>query len=315
MHSSRKARAVKIEDQNTREPFLRADLATLKLPFFPEERGLHEYVTEVDGKRVRIFAEPGGTIATAADRRVLNILFGRLAQDAQDGKELSRYIEMDTRDALNLLNDEIGGQDYARIKERFTRLMGTFIETEEPLSGAKGRSEIFRWIDGLQADYEDGASGRKVHRLRITLSEQAYEWIVTSLGFNIDRDEFRRWTRPRSPVWRTFEVCLATLAESGKPVVRISLLELMERVPSTSEPKLFKSRALKSCFEKANSMNDDERRIELALEIQNARGRFEEVPFSKRAEPSAVFVRVTQGPARLPDINRIIEREDLRMIG
>ena len=292
---------------------MRSDLYSMLLPFFPDAGGLREYHTSLDGYEIRITADdPKIPIATAQDRKVLNLLAGTLAQSIRSGNPPSRHVVVDTRTMVETLSDgrQLGGAQYNLIIDRLKRLMSTVIETEMPLGDDHKRRRRFRWIDAYEHDDKDLPAGRKMLGLRITISEDAFYWMTRTLGFDISRSNFHSITSYRSSIWRIYEICLVRLiARRGEPV-HISIEDLRARVPITSALKLFKSRTLKTAFEEIpkNPEMSQHIKVELTKKVGDV---FEPIEFSQRAKLQNIYVRVSRGHGTLPPLNTILAKSEI----
>jgi len=92
---------------------------------------------------------------------------------------------------------------------------------------------------------------------------------------------------------------------SERGAARISLAELRDRIPLSSELKIFKTRTLRSAFSAVSEKPEMAGHLRLSLERQTEDG-FEEIDFSKRVRLESIFVRIRPGPTSLPALNRIL---------
>lgn len=288
---------------------MRSDLVSMMMPFFPEDQGLREYRTELNGYSLTLTTDdPNISIATPADRKILNLLAGAVAQHIRSGNPPTRHVAIDTRSIVEALSDDgvVGGNEYQRVLERLRRLMATVIETEMPLGDGVSRRRRFRWIDGYEHDDKELPGRRKMLGLRITISEDAFFWMTRSLGFDLSRQDFHSLTSSRSSIWRIYEICLARLITRRGQAARISIEELRNRVPISSELKVFKARTLRSAFKAISEHPEMSRHIILDLQRRLPGDEFESIDFSQRARLGMLYVRVRKGPAPLPHLNRIL---------
>jgi len=286
---------------------MRSDLVSMLMPFFPDDRTLQTFETEVGGYRISMHCEQDdGVLATPADRKILNLLAGAVAYHIRSGKEPSRHIALDTRTMVEALRGEavFGGNDYTRVLDSLNRLMATVIETEMPLGDGISRRRRFRWIDAYEHDDKETPGGRRMLGLKISISEDAFLWMTRTLGFDITRERFQTITSTRSSIWRVYEICLAKLM-SERGAARISLAELRDRIPLSSELKIFKTRTLRSAFSAVSEKPEMAGHLRLSLERQTENG-FEEIDFRKRVRLESIFVRIRPGPTSLPALNRIL---------
>lgn len=294
---------------------VRNDLETMLLPFFPEE-GAESYTGDVDGHEVHIFTDdPSGRIATAADRKILNLLAARIGAAIRSGATPTRHIRINARDIIaDLAGDGVfGGSEYQRVTERLERLHATKIITEHPLGASTSRRRQFGWIDSFEQDIEHTPGGRKIIGLKISLSEDAFEWITRRQGFDVSREEFHSITSSRSSIWRIYEICLAQLLRDGGEVTRIGLDELRQRVPMSSQLKVFKSRTLRNALAAIEGNPYMSQTVRISLERQTDDG-FEPIEFSKRAVLDQLVVAVRPGPGPLPRLNSLIPGAAERLI-
>jgi hypothetical protein len=287
---------------------MRSDIASMLLPFFPEDRGLTTFSTTIDGYGVSLSSDEGYTIATTADRKILNFLAAAIARSIRNGVPPSRHIEVEMRPmlaALSLDCSAAGGSDYQRIRERLSRLMATVIETDIPIGDGLRRRRRFRWIDAFEHDDKVTPGGRKILAIRISLSEDAFHWLTTSLGFDLCPREFQTITSARSSVWRIYEICLAWLAQAETRTVVIPISELRDRVPIASALKVFKTRTLRNALDAIRDTPEMASRIAARLERKTDSG-FIPVDFSSRAPLDQLYVRVGPGTGPLPRLNRLL---------
>jgi hypothetical protein len=292
---------------------MRNDLTSMLMPFFPEDPGLREYSATIDGYSVAIYSDhPDYPIATAGDRRILNYLAGILATSVRGGAPPTRSLNIELRGLLEtmasdgVISNGIGGSEYRRVISRLNRLMATVIETEMPIADDVRRRRRFSWIDSYEHDDQVAPGERKILRLTVRLSEEAFFWLTRSLGFDVSHREFQHLTAGRSSLWRIFEICLARLIQNNGADIRISLAELRDRVPIASELKVFKNRTLRNAMEGIAASTEMSKRLRLALERKTERG-FEPIPPNKRAPLDTLFVRVSRGDAPLPAATPLID--------
>lgn len=95
---------------------MRTDLDTMLMPFFPEDGGVEAFSTTIDGYTITMSsAVPGQRIATAVDRKVLNLLGARIGEMIRSGVTPSRRVEIGVRDLLEAIAGDtvIGGSRIA----------------------------------------------------------------------------------------------------------------------------------------------------------------------------------------------------------
>lgn len=288
---------------------MRSDLVSMMMPFFPEDQSRREFRTEMEGYAITLKSnDPDIAIATPSDRKILNLLAGAVAHNIRAGNPPTRHVAIDTRTIIeNISSDGSGGgSDYQRVLERLRRLMATVIETEMPLGDNVRRRRHFRWIDGFEHDDKELPNGRKMLGLRITISEEVFLMMTRSLGFDLSRQSFHELTSSRSSIWRIYEICLARLINNQGRPVRIPIDELRNRVPISSELKVFKSRTLRTAFDAIEQHPEMSKHIQLSLQKRDSGERFETIDFTQRAKLDKIHVCVSQGEAPLPQLNRIL---------
>jgi hypothetical protein len=292
---------------------MRSDLYSMLLPFFPEGNGLREYRASLGGYEIRISADnPNIPIATPQDRKILNFLAGTLAHNIRAGNPPSRHLVIDARTMVEALHEgrQVGGSQYNIIVDRLERLMSTVIETEMPLGDDEKRRRRFRWIDAFEHDDKEIPGGRKMLRLRITISEDAFYWMTRTLGFDISRSNFQSVTSYRSSIWRIYEICLVRLITHRGETVHIPIDDLRMRVPISSSLKMFKSRTLKAALtEIPNNIEMSQHiRLDLAKKVNDD---YEVTSFSQRAKLDSLYVRVSRGSGPLPPLNTILAKGEI----
>jgi len=295
------------DGQDQSAPSMRSDLETMLLPFFPED-GQDDFVTQVGDYTVRMHSSvPGTRIATATDRKVLNLLAAQIGAAIREGTPPSRHVEIGVRDIMEAISYDptLGGSEYGRITERLERLAATWITTEMPIGDDVSRKRQFRWIDAFEQDVQTAGPGQKVLRLKITLSEDAFRWILGMEGFEIPRDEFRALTASRPSSWRIFEICLARLIRNEGRPVWIPLDELRRRIPIASDLKVFKARTLKSSMANIAENPQMAGALTLSLEAETEDG-FAEIGPRQRVRLEKLHVCVRKGPLPLPEIDRLL---------
>lgn len=291
-----------------RDLAMRADLTSMLMPFFPEDGGHNAFMAVVGGHKVTMHVEGDHThVATSSDRKVLNFLAATLARAIRSGQEPSRHIEVETKLLIDALRADgvSGGAEYGRVIERMNRLMATIIETEAPLGDGVARRRRFRWIDAYEHDDRETAGGRKILAMRVSLSEDAFHILTRSLGYDIAAEDFRAITATRSSSWRIYEICFALLARSRQGMTTIPLADLRNRVPISSELKVFKSRTLRTAFRAIEA--SPRMSAHIAVDLVRVRdGAYEPIEFSARAPLDEIHVRIRRGTGPLPRMSVLI---------
>lgn len=292
---------------------VRSDLETMLLPFFPEDLSFDDFTTEIGGYTVSMrTTDPDGRIATAGDRKILNILAARIGATIRAGKVPSRHIEVSIKDIVDDITcDRVtGGSDHLRVGERLERLAATWITTEMPIGDDVSRRRNFRWIDAWEVDVQETPGVQRtglqrIKRLKISLSIDAFRWITRNEGFDISAERFHALTASRSSSWRIYEICLAKLVRNGGVPTRIAIDDLRRRIPIASELKLFRARTLKSSMQSIAENAQMSRVLRLSL-VRKTDSGFEPVVMGKRTLLDTLYVEVTRGPDPLPETNRLI---------
>lgn len=295
---------------------VRSDLETMLLPLFPEDPGLHVFTTDIDGYEVTMkTTHPDGRIATASDRKILNVLAARIAAMIASGHVPSRHIEVHVRSLVEDIacSGVTGGSDHARITERLERLASTWITTEMPIGDDTSRKRHFRWIDAFEVDLQETPGLQRVTRLKISLSIDAFRWITRNEGFHISTERFHALTSSRSSIWRIYEICLARLVRNGGEPVHVHIDDLRRRIPIASPLKLFRSRTLKTSMRAISGNTQMARVLRLSL-VRKTDSGYEELPAGKRAELDTLYIEVVKGPDPLPETSRLIPDEETGLI-
>jgi len=278
---------------------MRTDLDTMILPLFPEDKGLSEFHTTIDGQDVRISSQKEGvTIATATDRKLLNLILSRVSDQIQDGVRHNPSITLQAVDIVTALNGDAvyGGSEYQRITERLQRLRATHV-TATLRTSANTYTEIdFSWLDYVAKQVNQSDFERRVVLVQVKLTDPAFAWLTRRDGFEIPQKEFHAITASRSSAWRIYEICFAHILRSGEDEIYIGLDDLRSRVPITSELKVFKARTLKVAMETIARSPEMSRRINLSLARKTDSG-FEDIDFGKRVKLDTLYVRVGKGHA------------------
>jgi hypothetical protein len=296
---------------------MRTDLDTMILPLFPEDKGLSEFKTTIDGHDVKISSQREGiTIATATDRKLLNLIIARVSEEIQSGVRHNPSITLQAADIITALNGNnvYGGSEYQRITERLQRLRATHI-TATLRTSANTYTEIdFSWLDYVAKQVNDSDFGRRVILVQVKLTDPAFAWLTRRDGFEISHKEFHAITATRTSAWRIYEICLAHILRSGSEEVYIPLDDLRCRVPITSELKVFKSRTLKTAMATIARSPEMAKRVSISLARKTDSG-YEDIAFSKRVSLDSLYVRAIKGHAPLPVLNQLIPEWDRIMPG
>jgi hypothetical protein len=287
---------------------MRTDLDTMFLPLFPEDKGLSEFTTMIDGQAVKISSQKEGvTIATATDRKLLNLILARVSEEIQKGARHNPSITLQASDIITALNGNAvyGGSEYQRITERLQRLRATHV-TATLRTGPNTHAEIdFSWLDYVAKQVFESDGVRRVILIQVKLTDPAFAWLTRRDGFEISQKEFRAITATRTSSWRVYEICLAHMLRSGEEEVYISLDDLKSRVPIMSELKVFKSRTLKTAMLAIANSPEMSKRVRLSLARKTDSG-FEETDFSSKGSLKKLYVRVVKGLSPLPVLNQLI---------
>jgi hypothetical protein len=281
---------------------MRTDLNSMLLPLFAEDSRFKEFSASLDGWKIKIRSKKGGrSIAGATDRKLLSLLAGYVATMIRENTPVSRHISVDVAGLMQDMFGETvhGGADYARLTERLGRLKATVLETEAVLPCGDIRHRLFSWLDKVQYDRSEGPGGRKINDLKISFSEDAFEWITRAAGIDMPPAAYQSVGASRISSWRIYEICLARLISSGKEHTWISLLDLRDRIPITSELKVFKSRTLRLAMSAIEGSEDMSGHIRLHLARREG-DQWKEVAFSDRGALSNLVVVISKGPKPLP---------------
>ena len=288
---------------------MRSDIETMLMPFFPDEASATRHVTEIGGRRFTLYTnDPTAGLATPADRRVINLLAGRVADIVHAGEPPTRHLAIGVRELREAIGGDAvsGGADYARITERLHRLASTRIRSEQasPLGPDVDRVRDFAWVDAWQQDVRKHGSGHRVVGIRVSLSEDALSWILEAQGFMVSREDFADLTRVASSAFRIYEICLAQLLSGGGSDATISIDELRRRVPISSDLKIFKARTLRRGMDTIAAHPHMSRCLSLCLRRKQG-DRYVRIAFGERAPLADIHVGISRGPDAPRDIGQI----------
>ena len=254
----------------------RSDITSMLLPLFPDSSNGSAFETSVDGHKIRISIEGEHYHpATQADRRVLDFVAGALAMSVRSGIAPSRTVVLPARPLLRIVSGDrsLGGEDYLRLRTSLERLMATVIETEHPLAFGKRRFRRLRLIDAFQYDQGLDSDGNpRFASVEITLSDDFCYWIMREPGIDTDPRDYRRLTTIPGSAYRIYQIFLAGLLKDGTGTVRMPLKELRDRIPLTSDLKVFKARALKQALKIIAEDEHMSRFLRLELERETQEG-------------------------------------------
>lgn len=227
----------------------RNDLTSMLLPLFPESTVGTSFETEIDGHKITISIDSEHRhLPTQADSRVLAVIAGALARSVRAGITPSRELVVPARPMLEILaGDRVsGGEDYARLRRSLERLMGVVIETEHPLAFGKKRFKRLRLIDAFGYDHAPEGDGFSPYvSINVTISDDLFSWIMHEPGIDTAPNEYRRLTATPGSTDRIFRIMVAGLIKGRTDVVRMPIDELRQRIPLSSDLKVFKARTLK----------------------------------------------------------------------
>jgi len=286
---------------------MRTDLNSMMLPLFAEDTKVTNFSVNLNNQRVKIHAredEDGDdrSVAGIADKKLLGLLNGYVAKKIRSGEHTTRHIYVEVSTLMrDMFGSSVhGGADYARLAERLERLSFTVIEILTDLPGGGTRKRLFSWLDSVEYERHADAAGGRLKSIEISFSKDAFEWITRAAGIDILPSTYQSVGSSRASSWRVYEICLARLISSGKDHTWISLSELRDRIPITSELKVFKSRTLRMAMASIQGSDEISGHIKLHLaRLKN--GEMQKIDFSQRCLLSDLYVVISKGSRPLPE--------------
>lgn len=171
-------------------------------------------------------------LATVHDRDVLIYCISQCMSAYNEGREVSRHLEIDAYRLLEATNRASSGAGNDLLKAALDRLAGTRIKTNIN-QGDTERTDNFGMIDGYTIISE--TKHKRIQKLRITLSD----WIFDAIEHNNVLTLNKQYFRLRKPIERRLYE-LARKHCGRQPKWTIYLDNLATKTGSTSKPKEFK---------------------------------------------------------------------------
>lgn len=168
---------------------LKDDTASMEHPIFALSTKPDTTVRQYDhnGNRVTITPSVKG-LATIHDKDILIFAISQIMEAKNQGKPYSREISFNANDFLRFSNRMTNGRGYEGLKDAFTRLKGTVIETNIE-TGDEEQTEGFGLIDKyrVRRKRNDGT----ITDWGVTLSEWLYNAIEANEVLTLHKDYFR----------------------------------------------------------------------------------------------------------------------------
>lgn len=171
-------------------------------------------------------------LATVHDRDVLIYCISQCMSAYNEGREVSRHLEIDAYRLLEATNRASSGAGNDLLKAALDRLAGTRIKTNIN-QGDTERTDNFGMIDGYTIISE--TKHKRIQKLRITLSD----WIFDAIEHNNVLTLNKQYFRLRKPIERRLYE-LARKHCGKQPKWTIYLDKLATKTGSASSPKEFK---------------------------------------------------------------------------
>jgi plasmid replication initiation protein len=171
-------------------------------------------------------------LATVHDRDVLIYCISQCMSAYNEGRAISRHLEIDAYRLLEATNRASSGAGNDLLKAALDRLSGTRIKTNIT-QGDTERTDNFGLIDGYTIISE--TKHNRIQKLRITLSDWMFEAIEHNNVLTLNKQYFRL----RKPIERRLYE-LARKHCGKQPKWEIGLDKLKEKAGSQSTDKEFK---------------------------------------------------------------------------
>jgi plasmid replication initiation protein len=168
---------------------LKGDRASMEHPMFSLSKKPDKRIRRYQHNGVSVTVMPGALgIATIWDKDILIYAISQMVEALNRGRLISRKIRLTAYDLLVTLNRHTGGENYKRLKESFSRLAGTRIETNIVTNGFRIR-EGFGLLDNWRI-VERSESGQMI-AVELTLNEWLYNAVLGREVLTLNRDYFR----------------------------------------------------------------------------------------------------------------------------
>ena len=169
---------------------LKDDRASMEHPLFslskkPDTR-IRRY--EHNGQSVTITPSVLG-LATIWDKDVLVYAISQLTEALNQGRPVSRVVQLKAYDLLTVTNRQTGGESYDRLRKAFERLAGTRISTNIVTGGQRVR-EGFGLIDNWRI-IEKSPSDNRMIAVEVTLNQWLFNAVMAREVLTLNHDYFR----------------------------------------------------------------------------------------------------------------------------
>ena len=145
-------------------------------------------VYEHNGNSIEIIPSVKG-IATIYDKDILIYCISQIIDKLKRGEEVSKRVQINSRDALIFTNRGTGGKDYVALSESLDRLAGTRIKTSIR-TGEWVQEDFFGLIESATIKRKYGLDGRLLW-CRVTLSDWLFNAIKAHEVLTLHPDYFR----------------------------------------------------------------------------------------------------------------------------
>jgi len=228
------------------------DVASMEVPIFCLEKNGSTHIREYrrGSKVVRVIPSGEGA-ATVFDKDVLIYAVSQIIAGLNQGKPVSRTVEIDSTDFLLSTGRTNGGAQFERILGQLRRLRGTTIETNIATGGIV-QTKGFSLIESYEILSEKSrtvktkpdANGRtsteeltRVLSFKLTLSEWLYNGLLGFEVLTLDRGYFKL---KKSIERRLYEISRKHCGQ--QPMWKINLDLLIEKIGSSRGQERYKVR-------------------------------------------------------------------------
>jgi len=211
----------------------KGDMASMEHPMFSLSTKPDMKARHYDNGNKWLEIKPSDTgLATVHDRDVLIYCISQCMAAYNEGREVSRHLEIDAYRLLEATNRASSGAGNDLLKAALDRLAGTRIKTNI-YQGETEKTDNFGMIDGYSIVSE--TKHKRIQKLTITLSDWIFEAIQHSNVLSMNKEYFRL----RKPIERRLYE-LARKHCGQQPKWTIYLDTLAKKTGSQSKPKEFK---------------------------------------------------------------------------
>jgi plasmid replication initiation protein len=211
----------------------KGDMASMEHPLFSLSTKPDMKARQYSNGDKWLEIKPSDTgLATVHDRDVLIYCISQCMSAYNEGREVSRHLEIDAYRLLEATNRASSGAGNDLLKAALDRLAGTRIKTNIN-QGDTERTDNFGMIDGYTIISE--TKHKRIQKLRITLSDWIFDAIQHNNVLTLNKEYFRL----RKPIERRLYE-LARKHCGKQPQWNIKLSNLATKTGSTSSAKEFK---------------------------------------------------------------------------